>query len=248
MVIAGLAIIAVGLIGGGALGVLLGKPVASAHGARQVRLAQTPVPSPLATTPALEQVAGRDLPSIVTVVAVGSQSEELGTGWPVNAQGDFITNDHVVHDGLSFHVVTASGEEFPARVINSDPSLDLAEVQVAGLYESPFPIASSPATVGEPVVVLAAQSATGHQPVTTSLVDGLHQRATVGDAQRGELSNYSDLIRIPAHIYPGNSGGPMLTTQGQVVGILTLAAVNGVGAFAIPLAEVGPVIQGWLRP
>lgn len=233
---------------GAALGAALSHNIAAARGARPLQLAQTPLPSPISTAPELQQVAGRDLPGIVTVVAVGSQSEELGTGWPVNAQGDFITNDHVVHEGLSFHVVTASGAEYPATVVNSDPSLDLAEVQVAGLHETPLPIAGSPASLGESVVVLAAQTATGHQPVTMSTVDGLNQRATVGDAQPGELSNYSDLIRLPAHIFPGNSGGPVLTDQGQVVGILTLAAVNGLGAFAIPLAEVNPVIQRWLRP
>ncbi|MDA8395498.1 MAG: hypothetical protein M0T72_09730 [Candidatus Dormibacteraeota bacterium] len=46
-------------------------------------------------------------------------------------------------------------------------------------------------------------------------------------------------------MFPGNSGGPVLTAQGQVVGIMTLAAKFGVGAFAIPLQEVLPVIRQW---
>jgi S1-C subfamily serine protease len=195
----------------------------------------------------LGQVAERDLPEIVTIVAVGADSEELGTGWPIDRRGDFITNDHVVHDGLSFHAVTASGDQFPAVVINSDPSLDLAEVRVVGLTEQPFPMASGQAVMGEPVVVLAAKGATGHTPVTESAVNGLGEQASVQDAEPGELSNYSDLIRIPARIYPGNSGGPVLTDQGAVVGILTLAAENGSGAFAIPLAEVHSVIEQWLQ-
>jgi S1-C subfamily serine protease len=195
----------------------------------------------------LQQIASQDLPDIVTIVAVGAESEELGTGWPIDNQGDFITNDHVVHDGLSFHAVTASGDQFPAIVVNADPSLDLAEVRVVGLSESPFPLASAPAVMGEPVVVLASRGATNHPPMTESAVNGLDEQASVQDAEPGELSNYSDLIRIPARIFPGNSGGPVLTDQGAVVGILTLAAENGSGAFAIPLSEVRSVIEKWLQ-
>jgi S1-C subfamily serine protease len=82
--------------------------------------------------------------------------------------------------------------------------------------------------------------------VTDSKVTGLDESATVSDAEPGELSSYSGLIRIPARIFPGNSGGPMITSSGQVVGILTLAAQTGTGAFAIPIAQVEQVIQSWL--
>ncbi|HEY6539115.1 MAG TPA: trypsin-like serine protease [Candidatus Dormibacteraeota bacterium] len=47
-------------------------------------------------------------------------------------------------------------------------------------------------------------------------------------------------------MYSGNSGGPMITPQGQVIGILTLAAESGSGAFAIPIAQLNPEIQSWL--
>ncbi len=210
------------------------------------RLPLLPGNLPASSSRDLAQVARNDLPEIVTIVAIGRQSDELGTAWPIDNQGDFITNNHVVYRGLSFYVVTGSGTEYPARVINTDPSLDLAEVRVIGLSERPFAIDPTPAVVGQPVVVLASQGATSHTPVTDSVIDGLGERATVGHAAPGGLTNYSDLIRIPAQIFPGNSGGPMLTTGGQVVGILTLAAEHGSGAFAIPLTEVDPVIQRWL--
>jgi len=96
------------------------------------------------------------------------------------------------------------------------------------------------------VVVLAAQGATGHSPITDSQVNGLNESATVSDAGPGELSDYTGLIRVPARIFPGNSGGPMINSQGQVVGILTLAAQSGSGAFAIPITQVDQEIQSWL--
>lgn len=203
-------------------------------------------PSPASASQLLSAVAATDLPEIVMVVAVGTSSEELGTAWPLDNSGDFLTNDHVVHMGLSFHVVLDTGQQYAAEVINDDPALDLAEIHVWSLREAPLPIDSSPPPIGEPVVVLAAAAATGHAPVTESKVNGLDQTATVSNARPGELADYSGLFRMPAKIFPGNSGGPVITPQGRVVGILTLAAESGTGAFAIPISQVDLEIQGWL--
>ena len=208
--------------------------------------AGTPTPTPTNSAQLLAAIAASDLPEIVMVVAIGTTSEELGTGWPLDDSGDFITNDHVVHNGESFHVQLASGQEYPAQVINDDPGLDLAEIHVVGFREQPFPIEDSLPPIGESVVVLASQGATGHAPVTDAKVSGLNESATVSNASPGELSDYSGLIRIPTKIYPGNSGGPVINPQGQVVGILTLAAENGSGAFAIPITQVDQEIQSWL--
>jgi len=242
-----LAAVVVVALGAGTLGLILSRQLDPVHQIRRDTPYAAPSGSASNPTQELQQVANQDLSEIVEIVSIGVSSEELGTGWPVDGSGDFITNDHVVHEGLTFHAVSASGAEYPARVINVDAALDLAEVQVPGLQEQPLPLDQAAAALGQPVVVLAAQAATNHPPVTSSQVNGLDERATVQDAQPGELADYSDLIRIPARIFPGNSGGPMLTTSGQVVGILTLAAENGSGAFAIPLAEVYPVIQQWLQ-
>ncbi len=208
--------------------------------------ASAPLPTSSNSAQVLAAIAANDLPEIVMVVAVGTTSEELGTGWPIDDSGDFITNDHVVHNGESFHVELASGQEYQAQVINDDPDIDLAEVHVTGLREQPFPIDDSLPSIGESVVVLASQGATGHPPVTDSTVNGLDESATVSNAAPGALSDYSGLIRIPAKIFPGNSGGPMFNAQGQVVGILTLAAENGPGAFAIPITQVDQEIRSWL--
>ena len=238
-----------------ALGVLIGSGAAVFGGRfnpanptnRFSPSSPSPSPSPGASSRLLAAVAAAVLPEIVTVVAVGSSSEELGTAWPLDNSGNFITNDHVIHGGQSVHVLMASGEQYAAQVINDDPALDLAEIHVWGLREQPLPLDDALPPLGEPVVVLAAEGATGHEPVTESKVNGLNQTASVSDAGPGELSDYTGLIRIPAHIYRGNSGGPMMSAQGQVVGILTLAAQSGSGAFAIPIPQVDQVLQTWLN-
>ena len=238
-----------------AMGLLIGSGAAlfesSLHHAASPTTRVSPTPSQPTASPTdsaqlLGAVAASDLPEIVMVVAVGTTSEELGTAWPIDDSGDFLTNDHVVHTGESFHVDLASGLEYAAEVINDDPQLDLAEIHVWNLREQPLPIVDTLPPIGEPVVVLAAQGATGHPPVTESKVNGLNETASVSNAKPGELSDYAGLIRIPAKIYPGNSGGPVITPQGQVVGILTLAAQNGIGAFAIPITQIDQEIQSWL--
>lgn len=243
-----LVVVALGLVIASGAVVIATRERLPAHPLTRTSPSSTaPTPTPSNSGQLLAAVAASDLPEIVMVVAVGTTSEELGTGWPIDDSGDFITNDHVVHTGQSFHVVLSSGQQYAAEVVNDDPQLDLAEVHVWDLREQPFPIDDALPPIGQPVVVLAAQGATGHAPVTDSKVDGLNESATVNDAKPGELSDYSGLVRIPAKIFPGNSGGPVLTPQGQVVGILTLAAETGSGAFAIPIAQVDGVIQTWLE-
>ncbi|HUY96454.1 MAG TPA: serine protease [Verrucomicrobiae bacterium] len=193
----------------------------------------------------LAQVASGDLPEVVTVVALGNTTEELGTAWPVDRRGDFITNDHVVRAGIAVHVLAGNRREFNAVVLHADPRRDLALLHVFGLHEAPFPLALGGAALGEPVVVLAARGATARPPVTQSRVTGLDEAATVVETAHGGNRDYSGLIRIPSRIYPGNSGGPVLTETGRVVGILTLAARTGRGAFAIPITSLRRDIGRW---
>ncbi len=199
-----------------------------------------------ATSRALARVASADLPGIVTIMALGRSGEELGTGWAVDRNGDFLTNDHVVRAGISFRVVTSGDQQFVAYVVRVDVRRDLALVHAAGLVEPPLAIARGAARLGQPVVVLAARGATNRPPVTDARVVGLDQAATVTNPAPTGPRNYAGLIRLDAHIFPGNSGGPVLSARGRVVGILTLAAQNGVGAFAIPISAAEPDLRSWL--
>jgi len=164
----------------------------------------------------------------------------------VDRSGDFLTNDHVVRGGISFKVVTGGDRQFAAYVVHVDVRRDLALVHALGLTELPLAIARRDPRLGQPVVILAAGGATDRPPVTDAQVVGLGEAATVTNPSPTGPRNYTGLIRLDAHIFPGNSGGPVLSAQGQVVGILTLAAQNGAGAFAIPISAAGPDLRRWL--
>ncbi len=228
------------LVGASAATLGIGLWAASRAGGDQ----PTGVPSRVALR-VLSRIAAGDLPEVVTVVALGRTTEELGTAWPIDGQGDFVTNDHVVRAGVTVHVLAADQQAYTAVVARADPRRDLALLHVFGLRERPFPLARAAAPVGEPVVVLAAQGATGRPPVTDSRIVGLDEAATVLSAARARPRDYSGLIRMPSRIFPGNSGGPVLTERGQVVGVLTLAARTGTGAFAIPVAVLRRDLGRW---
>ncbi len=233
---------AVALVGLGAGCATLGTVVWALHGAHAGPAASVPGRAAIRV---LARVASGDLPEVVTVVALGRSTEELGTAWPIDARGDFVTNDHVVRSGTTIHVLAQGQREYTAVVIHADPRRDLAILHVFGLNEAPFPLSRSAAALGEPVVVLAAEGATARPPVTESRVVGLDEAATVVEANHRGNRDYSGLIRIPSRIYAGNSGGPVLTESGRVVGILTLAARTGRGAFAIPIATLRRDIGRW---
>ncbi|HVA20856.1 MAG TPA: serine protease [Candidatus Micrarchaeia archaeon] len=233
---------AVALVVLGAVGATLGTAVWALHRAGAADLAAAPS---VAALRVLARVASGDLPEVVTVVALGRSTEELGTAWPIDGRGDFITNDHVVRSGVTIHVLAADQREYTAVVARADPRRDLALLHVFGLDEPAFPLAPSAAPLGEPVVVLAAEGATGRRPVTESRIVGLDEAATVVGGDRGGNRDYRGLLRMPSRIFPGNSGGPVLTERGQVVGVLTLAARSGTGAFAIPVAILRRDVGRW---
>ena len=177
----------------------------------------------------------------------------LGSGVILEAQGLILTNNHVIADADDIMVVTADGREFPGRVLGTDPSTDLAVVEITpeGLLR-PATLRPNPLRVGDTVLAIGNPFGLG-QTVSQGIVSALG-RQTLG------TSPYADFIQTDAAINPGNSGGALIDSEGALVGINTLifsrsGSFEGIG-FALPAAlalEVaqeiesqGQVIRGWL--
>jgi len=224
----------------------------------------TPGPHPTATgtpvilataTPSLEEAVEKTLTSVVTVInrqpAAGYLQAEgdkriVGSGVIVAEQGYIITNDHVVAGAESLQVILANGREVSATIITENPALDLAllAVNADALAAAPWGD-SSGMRLGQPV--LAIGSALGDFPnsVTMGIVSGLNRALA--------LEGYViyGLIQTDAAINQGNSGGPLINLEGEVVGINTFIirqdhnqeAAQGIG-FAIPASSV----KAWLGP
>jgi S1-C subfamily serine protease len=163
----------------------------------------------------------------------------LGSGVIVSADGYVLTNSHVVRDALRIDVTFMNGDKRKARLIGLDESTDLAVVCVD---TSGLPYASLGESAGLRVgqLVIAAGNPYGFQStVSTGVVSALGRSLRT---RQGRL--IENIIQHTAPLNPGNSGGPLLDSQGRVIGINTaiIAMAQGIG-FAIPAATARTVVS-----
>ena len=189
-------------------------------------------------------------PSVVTIIAITeggtNPGRATGTGVVITSDGDILTNDHVV-DGANKVSVLFVGDTEPtlATVLAVDVGNDLALLHVdkTGLTPAVFADPSSIDIGDEVVAVGFALDLDGGPTVTSGIVSALNRTIVSGD---GALDG---LIQTDTAISSGNSGGPLVNTRGQVIGINTAVfqsssevAANNVG-FSITVAEALPVIE-----
>jgi serine protease Do len=182
----------------------------------------------------------------------GPKGVGLGSGFVIESDGYIVTNNHVVEDADKVKVRMADDREFDADVIGTDPQTDLALIKVdaTGLPELALGD-SSALRVGDDVIAVGNPFGLGGT-VTRGIVSALGRDINAGP--------YVDFIQTDAAINRGNSGGPLLNLEGEVIGVNSaIYSPNGgsVGVgFAIPsntvksvvaqLKSTGSVERGWL--
>lgn len=172
----------------------------------------------------VEAVADQVGPSVVTVASLqGGTLVGTGSGVILTADGDIVTNAHVVA-GADEVRVRLVGETEPrtAKVVASDPSQDLALLDIDAT-DLPAATIAAPddIRVGEPVVAIGfALALDGGPSVTTGVVSALDRTLVTDNGALGGL------IQTDAAISSGNSGGPLVNAEGQVVGINTAVATS----------------------
>ena len=167
------------------------------------------------------------------------KAQAQGSGFVYDGNGDIVTNDHVVDGAQSISVTFWNGAVYKAQVVGTDASTDLAMIRVdtPGSLLTPLPLGdSSKLVVGEGVVAIGSPFGL-EETVTAGIVSALHRQMTAPN-------NFAinDSIQTDAAINHGNSGGPLLNTEGQVIGVNAQIASesggsDGVG-FAIPSSTV----------
>lgn len=182
-------------------------------------------------------------PSIVIIQTTGADGDEhangLGTGVVVSQDGRILTANHVVSGGGSITVTFADGTRSPARITSAEPEQDIAV-----LAADQLPQVVVPAVLGGGVRVGDAVYAVGNPlGLTSSLSAGVV--SATGRTIEAEGLTLAGLIQFDAAVNPGNSGGPLLNSAGQVVGIVTALAnpskqpfFVGIG-FAVPIDQAG---------
>ncbi len=174
------------------------------------------------------------------------QGEATGSGFVIDADGDILTNAHVVDGAVKVTVQFDNDKTVDAKVVGKDVSTDLALLRVDpdGLDLQPLTLGSSKSLqVGDPVLAIGNPFGLD-RTLTTGVVSALQRQiqAPNGFAIR-------DVIQTDAAINPGNSGGPLLDATGRVVGINSQIATGGSGAsgnvgigFAVPIETAQKVL------
>ena len=205
------------------------------------------------TTP---QIAAKVGPGLVDVVTtVGYQGgKAAGTGMVLTSTGEVLTNNHVIDGATSIKATdVGNGRTYTAKVVGYDKTHDVAVLQLqnaSGLQT--VTLSSAGAQTGQKVVALGNALGKGGTPsVVSGRITGLGQSITASDAGAGDAEQLTGMIGHNAPIQPGDSGGALVNTEGEVIGMNTAASgSSGSGspsqsgqartatqAFAIPITR-----------
>jgi putative serine protease PepD len=213
--------------------------------------APTVVPAPIDTTTLLldaSLVGDTVIPSVVTVEITGTvfgDTGRIGSGSGVvfDNEGHIITNDHVVAAGDSYQVVFADGRVYPAELVGTDPTTDLAVLSIGAEDLRPIALGSSDQlAVGDPAVAVGSPLGLQGTPSLTVGVISAFGREVQTDA----TTRLYGMLQTDAPITQGSSGGALVDGAGRLVGITTAVGVSEVGiegiGFATPIEVVTRVV------
>lgn len=208
-------------------------------------------------------------PSVVTVIGTlphrattfeqffgdqqSSQSDHIiGSGFIVSEKGVIVTNKHVVSESAAtYQIITANDKKYDVEHIYTDPKNDVAILKVNPAQNSdtlkPVKLGnSSTLQVGQYVIAIGTALGEFRNTVTTGIISGLGRGIHAGSYEEGDTEDLNNLIQTNAAINLGNSGGPLINANQEVIGINTAVAASGQNiGFAQPINTVKQALNNY---
>ena len=205
----------------------------------------------------IEGVANKVSQSVVSIVSKsqkgtkyfssGFGSASAGTGIIVSENGYILTNKHVVEGSSDISVVTNDGNSYDnVEIITTDPLSDIAILKISnakGLKAAELGD-SKVLNIGQQVIAIGNALGEYDGTVTSGIISGVGRTVNASSDDGTTKETLTDMIQTDAAINSGNSGGPLVNVQGQVVGVNTAVAseAQGIG-FAIPISSVKGILK-----
>ena len=205
-------------------------------------------------------------PSVVSIVVKDAkysffwdtviEDKKAGTGFFLTVDGLIATNKHVVKkDSASskreITVITDLGDSFDAEVVAEDPVNDLAFLKITDSRGKSFPILnfadSSDLVVGQRVIAIGNALGENDNTATSGIISAIGKYISLQDSF-GNFVEFEGMIQIDAALNPGNSGGPLVDLDGNVVGINTAGMKEAeLINYAIPSNAIEPALKSYLK-
>lgn len=172
-----------------------------------------------------------------------------GTGFIVTNDGLILTNKHVVNGASQLTVITNDGKDYKGTVVAIDPLFDFALIKIDAKNLPVVELGDSDSLeIGQAVVAIGNALGEYSNSVSSGIVSGIARAITASDRAGGSSSTMEGLIQTDAPISPGNSGGPLVNMQGQIIGINTAVDTQGNSiGFALPINSGKVALNSYLK-